>query len=78
MELYIYNVQIGLKNYDPSKDKRFNGTTKLPFIPRPNLKVCVLGSEQDCTKAKAAGLDAMNEADLKKLNKKLEPNITQV
>jgi large subunit ribosomal protein L10Ae len=62
-------IQIGLKNYDPSKDKRFNGTTKLPYIPRPNLKVCVLGTESDCVKAKAAGLESMNEDDLKKLNK---------
>jgi large subunit ribosomal protein L10Ae len=62
-------IQIGLKNYDPAKDKRFNGTTKLPFLPRPNLKVCVLGTESDCVKAKAAGLEAMNEDDLKKLNK---------
>jgi large subunit ribosomal protein L10Ae len=27
-------LQIGLKNYDPQKDKRFNGTVKLPAIPR--------------------------------------------
>ncbi|XP_022839081.1 Ribosomal protein L1, 2-layer alpha/beta-sandwich, partial [Ostreococcus tauri] len=28
-------LQIGLKNYDPQKDKRFNGTVNLPVIPRP-------------------------------------------
>lgn len=32
-------LQIGLKNYDPQKDKRFSGTVKLPYIPRPNMKV---------------------------------------
>lgn len=32
-------LQIGLKNYDPQKDKRFNGTIKLPFVPRDSLKV---------------------------------------
>jgi large subunit ribosomal protein L10Ae len=67
--LETVEIQIGLKNYDPSKDKRFNGTTKLPYVPRPTLKVCVLGTEADCTKARAAGLNAMNEDDLKKLNK---------
>ena len=32
-------LQIGLKNYDPQKDKRFSGTVKLPYCPRPQLKV---------------------------------------
>lgn len=32
-------LQIGLKNYDPQKDKRFSGTVKLPYIPRPGMKV---------------------------------------
>lgn len=32
-------LQIGLKNYDPQKDKRFSGTVKLPYCPRPNMKV---------------------------------------
>ena len=35
-------VQIGLKNYDPQKDKRFSGTVKLPYTPRPSMKVCML------------------------------------
>ena len=33
-------LQIGLKNYDPQKDKRFSGTVKLAYMPRPQLKVC--------------------------------------
>lgn len=32
-------LQIGLKNYDPQKDKRFSGSVKLPYCPRPGLKV---------------------------------------
>ena len=32
-------LQIGLKNYDPQKDKRFSGTVKLPYTPRPQMKV---------------------------------------
>ncbi|PWA47784.1 hypothetical protein CTI12_AA496780 [Artemisia annua] len=36
-------VKIGLKDYDPQKDKRFSGTMRLPHIPRPKLKVCMLG-----------------------------------
>ncbi len=32
-------MQVGLKNYDPQKDKRFSGTVKLPYMPRPGMKV---------------------------------------
>lgn len=32
-------LQIGLKNYDPQKDKRFSGSVKLPYCPRPQMKV---------------------------------------
>ena len=33
------DLQIGLKDYDPNKDKRFQGSVRLPNIPRPKLKV---------------------------------------
>lgn len=39
-------LQIGLKNYDPQKDKRFSGAVKLPHIPRPKMKICMLGDAQ--------------------------------
>merc|ERR1711928_88808 len=57
--LETVELQIGLKNYDPQRDKRFSGTIKLKNIPRPKLKICVLGDESHCDEAKA----------LKKLNK---------
>jgi len=62
-------LQVGLKNYDPQKDKRFSGTVKLPYTPRPQMKVCVLGDHRHCEEAKALGVDAMSVEDLKKLNK---------
>ena len=62
-------LQIGLKNYDPQKDKRFSGTVKLPFTPRPQMKVCVLGDHKHCEEAKAIGVDSMDVEALKKLNK---------
>jgi hypothetical protein len=46
-------LHAALKNYDPSKDKRFNGTFRLPVPPRPVMSICVLGHEQHCTEAKA-------------------------
>eukprot|EP00884_Botryococcus_braunii_P006223 jgi/Botrbrau1/15601/Bobra.0264s0002.2 len=62
-------LQIGLKNYDPQKDKRFSGTVKLPYMPRPSMKVCVLGDHKHCEDAKELGIDSMSVEDLKKLNK---------
>jgi large subunit ribosomal protein L10Ae len=64
------DFQVTLKNYDPRKDKRFAGTFKLPKVPRPNMKVCLLGNEVHCDEAKAIGLDHMSVADLKKMNGK--------
>jgi ribosomal protein L1 len=37
--LETVELQIGLKNYDPQRDKRFSGTVKLPSVPRPNMSV---------------------------------------
>merc|ERR1711915_524099 len=62
-------LQIGLKNYDPQKDKRFSGTVKLKRVPRPKMSVCILGDQQHCDQAKSLGLDCMSADDLKKLNK---------
>lgn len=45
-------LQLTLKHYDPRKDKRFNGTVKLPTCPRPNMRVCVLANavhSEQCT-----------------------------
>jgi len=35
-------LQIGLKDYDPQKDKRFVGSVRLPNCPRPTLKICII------------------------------------
>merc|ERR1712216_784357 len=59
-------LQIGLKQYDPQKDKRFSGTVKLPRIPRPNMSVCVLGDAQHVEKAEKNGVASMSVEDLKK------------
>lgn len=58
-----------MKNYDAQRDKRFAGTFKLPHIPRPQMKVCILGSQVHCDKADQIGVDKMNIEDLKKFNK---------
>merc|ERR1711997_290797 len=63
------DLQIGLKNYDPQKDKRFSGTVKLRHVPRPKFSVCMFGDQQHCDEAKAKGIPFMSAEDLKKLNK---------
>ncbi|KAJ5975818.1 ribosomal protein L1-like protein [Penicillium waksmanii] len=67
--LETVELQIGLKNYDPQRDKRFSGTIKLPNLPRPNMSICILGDQHDLDRAKHHGIDAMSVDDLKKLNK---------
>ena len=62
-------MQVTLKNYDPQREKRFSGTFKLPTVPRPNLKCCVLGNAAHCEQADRIGVDHMSVEDLKKLNK---------
>ena len=62
-------LQIGLKNYDPQRDKRFSGTVRLPNIPRPNMKLCILADAAHIDQAKSIGLEFMSVDDLKKLNK---------
>lgn len=62
-------LQIGLKNYDPQRDKRFSGTVKMPKVPRPQMSICILGDAHDIDRAKHVGNDAMSVEDLKKLNK---------
>ncbi|RDA82628.1 hypothetical protein CP532_1217 [Ophiocordyceps camponoti-leonardi (nom. inval.)] len=77
-------LQIGLRNYDTQRDKRFSGSIKLPHQCRPRMSIwqvfkkkraraltasSVLGDQHDLDRAKHAGIDSMSSDDLKKLNK---------
>jgi len=62
-------LQIGLKNYDPQKDKRFSGSVKLPNPTKAKFNVCILGDQQHCDEAKKAGFEFMSIEDLKKVNR---------
>ncbi len=64
-------LQIGLKDYDPQKDKRFAGTVRLPNIPRPKFKVCLIGDAKHIQEAKDKNLDidVMEFDSLKNFNK---------
>jgi len=67
--LETVELQIGLKDYDTSRDKRFAGTIKLPHVPRPRMKICVLGDAVHCEQAQRGSIPFKSVDDLKKLNK---------
>ncbi|KAG0004355.1 hypothetical protein BGZ65_000514 [Modicella reniformis] len=67
--LETVELQIGLKNYDPQRDKRFSGSVRLPNIPRPKMSVCILGDALHCDQAKEISMEFQSVDDLKKLNK---------
>ncbi|UJR37742.1 hypothetical protein I4U23_030437 [Adineta vaga] len=62
-------LQIVLKNYDTSREKRFSGTLRLPHIIRPRYKICVYGDEKHCDEARMNQIDCMSVEDIKRLNK---------
>jgi len=62
-------LQIALKDYDTQRDKRFAGTVKLPHVPRPRMKICVLGDAAHCEQAQKTNIPFKSVDDLKKLNK---------
>jgi len=62
-------LQVALKNYDPSKDKRFVGVVRLPVAPKNKFKVCIIGDAKHVSEAQAKGVASMTQDDLKKLKK---------
>jgi len=62
-------LQIGLKNYDPSKDKRFAGAMALPNECRRQLNLCVLGDQVHCDAAQKIGMPHLSVEDMKALKK---------
>jgi len=66
-------VQVGLKGFDPARDKRINATTVLPLAPKTKYRFCLLGNEAQCKEAEEMGLPFKTVDELKgfKRNKKL-------
>jgi large subunit ribosomal protein L10Ae len=52
-------LQIGLKYYEPQKDKCFSGSVKLPHNPRPKM-MCMLGDAQHVEEVSRLVLSIMN------------------
>jgi len=62
-------LQIALKNYDMSKDKRFSGNVRLPYVPRPKFTVCILADAKHSEEATKVGVPFMDDKGIAKLNK---------
>merc|ERR1712045_299642 len=76
--LETVDLQIGLKNYDPQKDKRFSGTVKLKHIPRRKFKVCVLGDQAHIDEATSKELPCMSaDALIKQIPRLLGPGLNK-
>jgi len=77
--LETIELQVGLKGYDLKRDKRFSGAVRLPYVPRPNMRVCVLADQIHKDQADRLGLPVRTVDDLKKLNrdKKLTKQLEQ-
>ena len=52
------------------KIRRFSGTVRLPNIPRPRIKICVIADANHMDKCKALGYDFI---DAEALKKKIDP-----
>lgn len=62
-------LQIGLKDYDPKKDKRFSGAIRLPNICKDTYKICIIGDAAHIDEAKALKLDYIDVDGVTKFNK---------
>ena len=64
-------LQVSLKDYDPQKDKRFVGSVRLPNIPRPKMKICLIADQKHVDEAAANNIDieVTTLDNLKKFNK---------
>jgi ribosomal protein L1 len=75
MTLNVTSVSLELSSKEEAWDARVGQIrmadlyTRLSNIPRPKMKVCVLGDAHHCDQAKQVGLEFMSVDDLKKLNK---------
>jgi len=50
-------LQVGLKNYDPKKDPRFNTPLVLPHLPKTSTRILVLADAADVNRCKAEGIE---------------------
>ena len=66
-------LQIRLKGYNITKDKRFIGQIKLPNVIRPGLRIGILGDKVHCEQAQAIGVPNYDLQTLTNFNKEKKP-----
>ena len=62
-------LQIGLKNYDPAREKRFAGSVVVPHKTKTSIKVMVIGDQQHVDECTAKGIEVIDAEGLKKFKK---------
>lgn len=62
-------LQVGLKNYDPTRDKKFSGTVVLPHKVKTSMKTVVIGDQQHVDEATAANITVIDSAGLQAFKK---------
>lgn len=62
-------LQIGIRDYDPEKDKRFSGSIRLPHCPHPKQKIVLIGTAAHIEEAKKHDIPYIDVDGLKKFNK---------
>lgn len=62
-------IHVGLKNFDPARDRRIQGNTQLVHPPRPKFTCCVFGTQAHIDEAKENKLDFKSLDDLKKIGR---------
>jgi len=62
-------IHFGLKNFDPTRDKRIAGNVDLPHNPRQKFKCVIWGNEKHIMEAKELGLDYRSLDDLQGINR---------
>ena len=58
-------LQVGLKGYDPAKDKRFAGSIVLPGFCKRKLRVCVIGDQIHCDQCQKENIPFISIDDVK-------------
>lgn len=66
--LEFVDLQIAFSDYQLLTDKCIQGALLLRHIPKPDMRVCVLGDVHHCGEARARGLPFKTLQDLRELN----------
>jgi len=66
-------LQIALKNYDPSRDTRFSGQFILPFPCKKQMTVCMIGNQHHCDEAAEKKVAFVDSEGIKAFNKETKP-----